>query len=76
MRRTHHRGDQPVVRRGSLKAACRLKRQDLFTHRVEVDAALLHVRDVAQVRSLRGAVADQHVTVRQLARASRTRGNC
>ena len=54
---------------GALIADKILERQDLFALRVEIDAPLLDVSDVAQVRGLRRAVADQHVAVRQLARA-------
>src|ERR1017187_9485443 len=60
--------------RGAFTAAngdrvlCPLKRQNLFAHRVEIDAALLHVGDVAEVRGLSGAMPHQHVAVRQAPR--------
>src|ERR1035438_9434405 len=46
----------------------RLEREDLLANRVEIDAPLLHVGDVAQMRRLRRAVTDQHVAVGQFAR--------
>src|SRR4051794_17915387 len=43
------------------------ERKNLLALRVEADPALLHPRDVGEVRRLRGAVADEHVAVRLLA---------
>src|ERR1017187_1099085 len=39
------------------------ERQDLLAHRIEVDPPLLHIRNIAQMRSLRRAMPDQHVAI-------------
>ena len=45
-----------------------LERQNLFAIRIEVEPALLYVRDVAQMRSHGRAVADLHIAIGQLPR--------
>src|ERR1019366_411056 len=62
-------GGLPTRRRlTTCPTPARLERENLLANRVEIDAPLLHVGDVAQVRSLRRAVTDQHVAVGTFAR--------
>src|SRR3954447_21887267 len=63
---------EPVIRRTGPKPhrlnTCRLEWQDLLTLWVEIDAALLHVRNIAEVRGLGRAMTDLNVAIRQFPR--------